>query len=128
MIVSSGTSPRRGRFSGLLARRCLSGAVVALLALALLDLIALITHLAYMGTLSTSLTALDIHVLGVWSVLVQVVGGLIVGVMPRAGSIRAHASISPHGEQQIWVPGRSSFIELEVTPVPSSGRPVGVGT
>ncbi len=46
---------------------------------------------------------------------------------PRAGSIRAHASISPHGEQQIWVPGRSSFIELEVTPVPSSGRPVGVG-
>jgi hypothetical protein len=43
---------------------------------------------------------------------------------PRAGSIRAHASISPHGQQHIWVPGRSRFIELEVTPVPSSGAPL----
>ena len=56
----------------LAALALLIGAAVALLALALLDLIGLITHLAYTGTLSTALDPPDIHVLGVWSVLVPV--------------------------------------------------------
>lgn len=35
----------------------------------------------------------------------------------RTGQIRAHASIAPRGEPEIWVPSRSTFIELTVTPV-----------
>jgi hypothetical protein len=78
---------------GLSALALLIGLAVALLALVLLDLIGLITHLVYKGTLSTNLSSPDIHVLGVWSVLVPVVGGLVVGVMARFGSerIRGHA-------------------------------------
>lgn len=42
----------------------------------------------------------------------------------QTGQIRAHASISPHGGQQIWVPSKSNFVELDVTPVrPASNEP-----
>src|ERR1700735_2572256 len=73
---------------GLSVAALIVGALVACFALALLDLIGLITHLAYTGTVNTSLASPDIKVLGVWSVLVPVVGGLIVGVMARVGSER----------------------------------------
>ena len=52
------------------------GVCVTFLALALLDLIGLMTHLAYTGTAATSIVGPDTSVLGWWSVLVPVAGGL----------------------------------------------------
>src|SRR5215831_4190458 len=70
----------------------LIGVLVAGLALALLQLIGAITHLAYTGTVATNIVAPDTSVLGPWSVLVPVAGGLVVGAMAKLGSerIRGH--------------------------------------
>jgi H+/Cl- antiporter ClcA len=58
----------------------------------LLRLIALITHLAYEGRVGWSLVAPNTHHLGLWSVAVPVIGGLIVGLLARYGTdkIRGH--------------------------------------
>lgn len=68
-----------GRASlGLAAIAIPLGVCVTFLALALLDLIGLVTHLAYTGKAATSIAGPDTSVLGWWSVLVPVTGGLIV--------------------------------------------------
>ncbi len=63
-----------------------------LLAEALMALIALITNLAFYGRLSTATNSPAGNHLGLWVVLVPVLGALIVGVMARYGSpaIRGH--------------------------------------
>ena len=103
------------------------GAAVALLALALLDLIGLITHLAYTGTLSTSLAAPDIHVLGIWSVLVPVGGGLIVGVMARVGSERIRGHGIPEAMETILLRGSRMEPRLAVLKPISSAVSIGTG-
>ncbi len=112
---------------GLAAAALLVGAAVAFLALALLDLIGLITHLAYTGTLSTSLAAPDIHVLGVWSVLVPVVGGLIVGVMARVGSERIRGHGIPEAMETILLRGSRMEPRLAVLKPLSSAVSIGTG-
>jgi CIC family chloride channel protein len=103
------------------------GAAVAVLALALLDLIGLITHLAYTGTLSTSLASPDIHVLGVWSVFVPVVGGLIVGVMARVGSERIRGHGIPEAMETILLRGSRMEPRLAVLKPISSAVSIGTG-
>ncbi|HEX4116307.1 MAG TPA: chloride channel protein [Solirubrobacteraceae bacterium] len=112
---------------GLAAAAVMVGAAVALLALALLDLIGLITHLAYTGTLSTSLTPPNIHVLGVWSVLVPVVGGLIVGVMARVGSERIRGHGIPEAMETILLRGSRMEPRLAVLKPVSSAISIGTG-
>ncbi len=112
---------------GLAAAAVLVGAAVALLALVLLDLIGLITHLAYTGTVSTSLSAPDIHVLGVWSVLVPVVGGLIVGVMARVGSERIRGHGIPEAMETILLRGSRMEPRLAVLKPISSAVSIGTG-
>lgn len=112
---------------GLAAAALLVGAVVALLALALLDLIGLITHLVYTGTVSTSLSSPDIHVLGVWSVLVPVAGGLVVGVMARFGSERIRGHGIPEAIETILLRGSRMEPRLAVLKPISSAVSIGTG-
>jgi CIC family chloride channel protein len=111
----------------LAAAAVLVGGVVALLALALLDLIGLITHLVYTGTLSTSLTAPDIHVLGMWSVFVPVAGGLVVGVMARVGSERIRGHGIPEAMETILLRGSRMEPRLAVLKPISSAVSIGTG-
>jgi len=105
----------------------LIGAAVAILALGLLDLIGLITHLAYTGTLSTSLSPPDPSVLGPWSVLVPVIGGLIVGVMARVGSERIRGHGIPEAMETILLRGSSMEPRLAVLKPISSAVSIGTG-
>ncbi len=73
------------------------GAVGALIAAALTHLIGFITNLAYFGRLSGSFSPPSTERWGVWSVLVPVVGGLVVGVMARFGA----AAIRGHGIPEV---------------------------
>ena len=138
-VVSPDSSPSGGRdrelgdfattrsVLGLAASAPLIGAAVACLALVLLDLIGLITHLAYTGTLNTSLAAPDIHVLGVWSVLVPVVGGLIVGAMARFGSERIRGHGIPEAMETILLRGSRMEPRLAVLKPISSAVSIGTG-
>lgn len=112
---------------GLAALAPLIGAAVACLALALLNLIGLITHLAYTGRPNTSLTAPDIDVLGVWSVLVPVVGGLIVGAMARFGSERIRGHGIPEAMETILLRGSRMEPRLAVLKPISSAVSIGTG-
>jgi chloride channel protein, CIC family len=105
----------------------LVGAAGACLALGLLDLIGLITHLAYTGTVSTSLVSPDIRVLGAWSVLVPVAGGLIVGVMARVGSERIRGHGIPEAMETILLRGSRMEPRLAVLKPISSAVSIGTG-
>ena len=73
------------------------GAGAAVVAGMLARLIGLITNLAYFGRWSTAFTAPSTERLGMWSVLVPVVGAVIVGVMARFGA----AAIRGHGIPEV---------------------------
>lgn len=105
----------------------LIGAAVAMIALGLLDLIGLITHLAYTGTISTALDPPDIHVLGVWSVLVPVAGGLVVGLMARFGSERIRGHGIPEAMETILLRGSRMEPRLAVLKPISSAVSIGTG-
>ncbi len=105
----------------------LVGAVVALLALGLLDLIGLITHLAYTGTLATGIERPDVHVLGAWSVLVPMAGGLVVGVMARVGSERIRGHGIPEAMETILLRGSRMEPRLAVLKPISSAVSIGTG-
>ncbi|WP_046791731.1 chloride channel protein [Tatumella morbirosei] len=68
------------------------GIAAALIAKGLLALIGLITNYTFYGRLSTEFSSPAMNHLGLWVILVPVVGGLIVGAMAKWGSkaIRGH--------------------------------------
>ncbi|HVM95416.1 MAG TPA: chloride channel protein, partial [Candidatus Acidoferrales bacterium] len=70
----------------------LVGGAAGLVAQILTRLISLITNLAFFGQLSLAVQSPATNALGLWVVVVPVVGGLVVGVMARYGSpaIRGH--------------------------------------
>jgi H+/Cl- antiporter ClcA/CBS domain-containing protein len=103
------------------------GVIVTLLALGLLDLIGLITHLAYTGTVSSTLSPPDTAVLGPFSVLVPVVGGLIVGLMARFGSERIRGHGIPEAMETILLRGSRMEPRLAVLKPVSSAVSIGTG-
>src|SRR6266571_3257068 len=70
----------------------LIGVISAFVALALLRLIGFFTHPSYYHAIDSRLISPADNRLGVWALLVPIVGGLIVGLMARYGSerIRGH--------------------------------------
>ena len=84
------TDGRQLAFLSLIA--AVIGLMGGFIAWILLRLIALITHLAYEGRVGWSLVAPNTHHLGLWSVAIPVIGGLIVGLLARYGTdkIRGH--------------------------------------
>lgn len=85
-------APDDFRLSRISLLAALTGIVAGLVAYALYSMIALVSNYVFHGTTSTELTDVTVHRLGMWIVLVPVVGGLIIGLMARYGSskIRGH--------------------------------------
>lgn len=111
-----------------LALVCLPlGGATTFLALGLLDLIGLITHLAYTGTLSSTLAPPDVGVLGPFSILVPVAGGLIVGLMARYGSERIRGHGIPEAMETILLRGSRMEPRLAVLKPVSSAISIGTG-
>jgi H+/Cl- antiporter ClcA/predicted transcriptional regulator len=79
------------------------GAIMAGIARALTALIGLFTNLAFYGRWSDAFVSPANHKLGLWVILVPVVGGLIVGAMARWGSqaIRGHGI--PEAMEQVLI-------------------------
>jgi chloride channel protein, CIC family len=103
------------------------GVAVAGVALALLDLIGLLSNLAYRGRWSTALTAPDPHVLGAWSILVPVAGGLVVGLMARFGSERIRGHGIPEAMETILLRGSRMEPRLALLKPLSSAISIGSG-
>jgi H+/Cl- antiporter ClcA len=103
------------------------GGVVAGVALGLLDLIALITHLVYTGQASTKLERPDIDVLGGFSVLIPVAGGLVVGAMAKFGSERIRGHGIPEAMETILLGGSRMQPRVAVLKPLSSAISIGTG-
>ncbi len=99
----------------------------ALIAQWLTALIGIVTNVAFYGRYSTELTSPAGHHLGLWVILVPVVGGLIVGAMARWGSAAIRGHGIPEAMEQVLlnqsrIPARITFLK----PV-SSAIAIGTG-
>ena len=103
------------------------GVVVAVVALGLLDLIGLITNLVYTGTWSVTFAPPDPTVLGPWSVLVPVAGGVVIGLMARFGSERIRGHGIPEAMETILLRGSRMEPRLAVLKPLSSAISIGTG-
>src|SRR5438128_5803950 len=81
------------------------GVVAAFVALALLRLIGLFTNLFYFGRWNTAMVSPAGNHLGIYSVLIPVVGALIIGVMARYGSERIRGHGIPEAIEAILING-----------------------
>jgi CIC family chloride channel protein len=84
----------------------LIGVISAVVALALVRLIGLFTNLAYFHRFATSFVSPAASGLGLWSLPIPVVGGLIVGLMARYGSDKIRGHGIPEALEAILI-GRS---------------------
>lgn len=77
------------------------GAISALVAYALTALIGLVTNLAFYGRISSAFVSPANNHIGIWVIVVPMIGGLVVGAMARWGSkaIRGHGI--PEAMEQI---------------------------
>ena len=102
------------------------GAIGALVAYILVLLINLVTNLAYYQRFSvTSVTPAGNH-LGLWAIVVPVIGGLIVGVMARYGSPKIRGHGIPEALEAILISG--SRIEPRVALLKPISSAVSIGT
>nr|WP_266171540.1 chloride channel protein [Dyella subtropica] len=102
------------------------GAIMAGVARALTALIGLITNIAFYGRWSDAFVSPAGHRLGLWVILVPVVGGVIVGAMARWGSqaIRGHGI--PEAMEQVLV--NESRIKPRLTWLKPVSSAVAIGT
>ena len=115
MNTSNGKTPAAHRLGDFTADRRLAilvpmagvvGAISAFVAYGLIWLIGLITNIAYYHRLDHTLVSPSENTLGVWAVLVPVVGALIIGLMARYGSERIRGHGIPEAMEAILI-GRS---------------------
>lgn len=107
------------------------GVVSALVAYVMTSLIGLVTNAAFYGRLSTAFVSPANHQLGLWVVIVPVIGGLIVGCMAKWGSkaIRGHGI--PEAMEQILqnesrIPARITWLKpISSAIVIGTGGPFG---
>jgi CIC family chloride channel protein len=103
------------------------GVLGALVAYALVWLIGTITHLVYYHRFAATLVSPSANQLGIASVLVPVVGGLIVGLMARYGSERIRGHGIPEAMEAILI-GRSRMsAKVAVLKPLSSAISIGTG-
>jgi CIC family chloride channel protein len=103
------------------------GAVGAGISLALLDMIGLFTNLFYFQRLSVKLVApTDAH-LGIFIVLIPILGGLIVGLMARYGSEQIRGHGIPEAMERILVHGSRVQPRLALLKPISSAISIGTG-
>ncbi len=92
----------------------------------LLKLIRLVTNLAYFGTLSLADLRLAASPLGLFTVLVPVVGALIIGLMARFGSEKIRGHGIPEAIEAILL-GRSR-LDLKVAILKPLSSAISIGT
>ena len=102
------------------------GLTAAVVARALTMLIGLITNLAFYGRVDTSFVSPAGNHLGLWVIVVPVIGGLIVGAMARYGSraIRGHGI--PEAMEQVLL--NESRIAPRVTWLKPVSSAIAIGT
>jgi H+/Cl- antiporter ClcA/CBS domain-containing protein len=103
------------------------GVLSATVALGLLKLIALVTNLAYFGEFSGELRPPSDADLGLVSILIPVVGGLVVGLMARYGSERIRGHGIPEAMETILVGGSNAQPRVTVLKPVSSAISIGTG-
>jgi H+/Cl- antiporter ClcA/predicted transcriptional regulator len=105
----------------------LIGAVAAVVALVLLDLIGLITNLLYYHRWSLALVSPAGNTLGLSSVAIPVVGGVLVGLMARYGSEQIRGHGIPEAMETILVGGSKVKPRLTILKPISSAISIGTG-
>jgi H+/Cl- antiporter ClcA/predicted transcriptional regulator len=102
------------------------GVIAALVARALVWLIAVITNLAYYHRFSETLVSPAANQLGVWAVLVPVVGGLAIGILARFGSEKIRGHGIPEAMEAILI-GRSRM-DAKVAILKPIASAIAIGT
>ncbi len=102
------------------------GVIGAFVAKALVWLIWVITNLAYFGRLSSAFVSPADNHLGLWSIAVPIVGGLVVGAMARWGSPKIRGHGIPEALEAILI-GRSR-LEPKVAILKPVSSAVSIGT
>jgi CIC family chloride channel protein len=109
------------------AMAAIVGAIGAVVAWALVRLIAAITALAYFHTLAATGISPSQNRLGLWAILVPVVGGLVIGIIARFGSEKIRGHGIPEAMEAILI-GRSRLgAKVAVLKPLSSAIAIGTG-
>lgn len=103
------------------------GAAGSLVAYALVWLINLFTNLAYYQRLSAQPASPEGNHMGIWAVLVPVVGGLIIGLMARYGSEKIRGHGIPEALEAILIGGSRMEPKVAVLKPISSAISIGTG-
>ncbi|MFN8385879.1 MAG: chloride channel protein [Anaerolineales bacterium] len=103
------------------------GAIGSLVAYVLVWLINLFTNLAYYQRLSAQPASPDGNQMGVWAVLVPVIGGLIIGLMARYGSDKIRGHGIPEALEAILIGGSRMEPKVAVLKPVSSAISIGTG-
>jgi len=103
------------------------GAVSAFVALGLLRLIGLFTNLFFFQRFDTSFVSPESHHLGIFVVIVPVIGALIIGVMARYGSERIRGHGIPEAIEAILINGGRVEPKIAVLKPLSSAISIGSG-
>lgn len=102
------------------------GILASLVAAALAALIHVMTAIAYHGRWTTAALAPDGYAWGVWTILIPVVGGLIVGLMARYGSAAIRGHGIPEAMEQILT--RESRIPARMVLLKPLSAAIAIGT
>jgi H+/Cl- antiporter ClcA len=102
------------------------GVLAAFVALALLRLIGLFTNLCFFQRWDTQLVVPANHHLGVFVVLVPILGGLVIGVMARFGSDKIRGHGIPEALESILM--RGSRVEAKVAVLKPISAAISIGT
>jgi chloride channel protein, CIC family len=102
------------------------GVIGAIVALILLRLIGLITNLAFYGHWDTALVSPASNQLGIFVIIVPVVGSLLVGLMARFGSERIRGHGIPEALEAILMNG--SRVEPKVAVLKPIASAIAIGT
>lgn len=102
------------------------GAISSLVAYVLVWLISVITNLAYFQRLSSQPASPIDNQMGLWAVLVPVVGGLIIGLMARYGSDKIRGHGIPEALEAILI-GRSRM-EPKIAILKPVSSAISIGT
>src|SRR5205809_5752239 len=105
----------------------LIGVIRAFVALALLRLTGVFTHLFYYRAIDSRLVSPADNRLGVWALLVPIVGGLIVGLMARYGSERIRGHGIPEALEAILIGQSRMSARVAVLKPLSSAISIGTG-
>lgn len=102
------------------------GLAMAGVAMLLMHLVHFVTNLAFFGKVSAGAASPAVNHLGLWVVLVPVLGGLIVGVMARYGSAAIRGHGIPEAMEQILENG--SRIPARMTWLKPLSAAISIGT